>query len=177
MFNEPACNQITCYDIGSTPVDPPTPEHFGQIDFALVPRNWTINLLRVYSDRSRALASHHFVVLAHLQLWIPKPAARTNQAKLCISALRDPGTSAKFARAFANLMDDHQDNGQGDSTPSGVTLLSANISRAMFQTAAQTLPSSISVAQSPWISSRTLRLIDQRRIARQCGNHKRESKT
>ncbi|CAE8629688.1 unnamed protein product, partial [Polarella glacialis] len=128
LFNEPACNQITCYDIGSTPVDPPTPEHFGQIDFALVPRNWTINLLRVYSDRSRALASHHFVVLAHLQLWIPKPAARTNQAKLCISALRDPGTSAKFARAFANLMDDHQDNGQGDSTPSGVTLLSANIS-------------------------------------------------
>ena len=71
-FPEPAHRQITCYNVGAKASDDPVLSTFGQIDFILLSKTWLHQLRHVYSDRGRALASHHFLVVASLYAQVPK---------------------------------------------------------------------------------------------------------
>ena len=72
--------QITCYNVGAEPHYASDPVHFGQIDFVLVPRIWSDKVKGVHSDRSKALASHHFLVTASLCTQVPKEKPKIKEA-------------------------------------------------------------------------------------------------
>jgi hypothetical protein len=110
LFDEPPERQITCYNIGSNVNALPTPSNFGQIDFVLVPRAWANQLNGVYSDRSYALATHHFLVVAHLGLHVAKPISAPRKPRLHYAALRDPGLADRFANTFKLLAEDFDDD-------------------------------------------------------------------
>ena len=170
LFDEDASRQITCYNVGSQPMDVPTSANFGQIDFALISREWTSRLRWVHNNRTTTLASHHFIVLVHLQASIPKPPNIKRPSRLCHSALRDASVADHFARTFDGAM-------RNSSTEKDtITLddLNAKIGDAMQTAANQTLPRARATAKRPWVSSRTLHLIDERSAARAAGNHSRE---
>ena len=57
FMEQPACQQVTVYNVGSSPVDELTATHFGQIDFVLVQRAWLGTVRQLYSDMNMAFAS------------------------------------------------------------------------------------------------------------------------
>ena len=72
LFNKPAEQTITCYNVGAEKMSETTPSNFGQIDFALISKDWASKLVDVHSDRLRALASHHFVLSCFVDVTIDK---------------------------------------------------------------------------------------------------------
>jgi len=56
FFEHPPEAQVTCYNIGSKPSDPPRPGHFGQIDFLLCPGERQSSVSDVRSRKGSALA-------------------------------------------------------------------------------------------------------------------------
>ena len=99
--------------MGSSPVDELTAAHFGQIDFVLVQRAWLGTVRQLYSDKNMALASHHFAVIADLQMAVPKvvkeviPKHALN-SRVSISALNAVELANRFALLSDKSMSNHE---------------------------------------------------------------------
>ena len=142
-----------------------TADHFGQIDFVLVQCAWMNTISHVYSDMSLVLASHHFVVIADLQVAVSKNVQKhARQPHFCISGLHDEEIANRFAALFDDNMAGHEKH---DNSPDA--LLHA-ISNAFRDAAESCLPRRAKVAKRPWISTNTLELLEKRDVARTRGD-------
>ena len=167
-FDQPADRQITCYNVGKKPSDAPTPDNFGQIDFLLMSKDWLGSLKDVTSDRRRALASHHFLVYADLDVQVPKESRQQPTPRRDLRALRLPGTSNRFAAAFADRAEELE-SCMPVSTASDIDALM----KESFSTAATAISALTATPQRPWVSDRTMDIIKTRTDAR----HRRDVDT
>lgn len=174
LFNERPENMITCYNVGAKPMDPPTSNNFGQIDFVLVPRRSVDCVQRIYSDRTRALASHHFLVVAEVRLGVPKMPRVAERRRLDEAALRQADVAKHFAQAFDEHMAASETSAQTHIYPQDVNQFCARMAEAFEGAATDVLPSRAVVARRPWISDATLSLIEARNEARRLGASERE---
>ena len=157
---------LTTYrDLGVDPLAPVSPSSFAQLDFIPIPLAWLHCVMDIRSDRKAALRTQHFVLIMELSLDIPKQHRKANQ-QLDIRQLKDPAIQQRFCRAF-------KDNYQS-SHDATVADMSSNITMAMKE-ASKKIPVTTTCARKPWISARTLALIDRRNNARISGNHALES--
>ena len=164
LFDEPVERQITCYNVGKRPTDEPSPINFGQIYFVLVSKTWADCLCSVFSDRSRALASHHFVVRADIYVQIPKAGAICTRRRLDYSSLRQLPVAHKFAAAFSGAMDSL------DVDTATIDEVESTMAQAFHSAASLVIPKLPIVARHPWISDRTMDLIQLRTEARKQGS-------
>ena len=165
FMEQPACRQVTVYNVGSSPVDELTAAHFGQIDFVLVQRAWLGTVRQLYSDMNMALASHHFAVIADLQIAVPKVVKEVipkhaSNPRVCVSALTAVEVANRFALLFDESMSNHEDHELSIDDFYHV------MSDAFQHAAEKCLPQRARTAKRPWISSETLSLLQRRDDAR-----------
>ena len=154
FMEQPACRQVTVYNVGSSPVDELTAAHFGQIDFVLVQRAWLGTVRQLYSDMNMALASHHFAVIADLQIAVPKVVKEVipkhaSNPRVCVSALTAVEVANRFALLFDESMSNHEDHELCIDDFYHV------MSDAFQHDAEKCLPQRARTAKRPWISSET----------------------
>ena len=106
LFDEPADRQVTCRKICTKPKDAISCNKFGQTDFVIVSKTVCHHLLGVHSDRDAALASHHYLLHAHLWLETPKRARPKTVAATVPSALKDEGTASNSLQHFTRAWSD-----------------------------------------------------------------------
>ena len=78
---------VTCYNVGSRPMDEVSWRSHGQIDFVLVPKDWSDAVTSVQTDRTLALPTHHFFVGSvdfDLSRGSPAPTAPSPTRCTCI---------------------------------------------------------------------------------------------
>ena len=165
FMEQPACRQVTVYNVGSSPVDELTAAHSGQIDFVLVQRAWLGTVRQLYSDMNMALASHHFAVIADLQIAVPKVVKEVipkhaSNPRVCVSALTAVEVANRFALLFDESMSNHEDHELSIDDFYHV------MSDAFQHAAEKCLPQRARTAKRPWISSETLSLLQRRDDAR-----------
>ena len=135
---------------GSSPVDELTATHFGQIDFALVQRAWLGTVRQLYSDMNMA-ASHHFAVIADLQIAVPKvvkeviPKHAFN-SRVSVSARNAVEVANRFALLFDESMSNHEHHELSIADFYHV------MSDAFHHPADKCLPQRARIAKRPWIS-------------------------
>ena len=166
FFAHPVEEQATCYNIGAQPGDPISCTSHGQIDFLLVPQDWLHNVEEVHSNMSVALASHHFLLAARIAVCVPKVVPRMPNLSYDRTALGDRCVAHSFATFFDASMEENNEEG-----PQDVDLVYAKITDAFHASAEAVLPLQPLQPKRPWISSRTLALLDKRNIARREHRH------
>ena len=80
FFDQAPEFSVTCWAIGSKPLAPIPYRAFAQLDFCLIEQSWLSCVQDVYSDRLAACSSHHFLVISHLCIDIPKMPPRKHEA-------------------------------------------------------------------------------------------------
>ena len=169
LFDVPIDKQVTCYNIGSHPMDPICWRSHGQIDFLLAPRDWINCISSVQADRTIALPTHHFLLEAVMHIELPTSTGREHRRRLDVSALSDTRTAKYFATRFDALMEQVSVGVSPD-----VNLVHARIVDSFHGDADVCLPSQVLKPTRPWISSRTLSLLTDRNNARSNGNFTEE---
>ena len=81
-MDQPEENKVTCYNIGHKPMDKISWEAHAEIDFFLCPRCWQHALVDIKSERSVALATHHFLLLGKANVQVQ--AVSTQSKKLSL---------------------------------------------------------------------------------------------
>ena len=153
------------YNVGSSPAATLNSTNFGQIDFLLVGREWWHKILSVASCMDMSLASHHFPIIAEIDVELPKAIATTaRDPRYHLSELQCARTSSLFATSFHECMlQCHCENGTADELCTAMaTSFQQSAERCLHQTKRQ--------ARKPWISSRTLHLLEERDKARTSRN-------
>ena len=163
---------VTCYNVGHHPMDQISWKSHSQIDFLLCPREWHVVCKDIRSYRSLALASHHFAIISSLDISVSKPCAQSKRPHACVGALADPLTANRFAVLFEDFMGDTVV--VPDEQDPDPNRLYAALCDAFQAAASATLPSRSARPMRPWISERTLRLLDARSLARQTGDWLKE---
>ena len=164
-FNLPLAKQVTVYNVGSSPAATLNSTNFGQIDFLLVGREWWQKNLSVASCMDMSLASHHFPIIAEIDVELPKAIATTaRDPRYHLFGLQFACTSSLFATSFHECMlQCHCENGSADESCTAMaTSFQQSAVRCLHQTKRQ--------ARKPWISSRTLHLLEERDKARTSRN-------
>lgn len=129
----------------------------------LVPEAQLPEALLIRSHRDEALRSHHFVVTAEFRVEMPHGfRQRRAQPRRDIGRLKDSTASKVFSAAFSSYM--HSSPAGPDSGKPGA--LESRLRHAMQAAAEDTLPELCSKPSRPWISHRTLELIDDRASSR-----------
>ena len=72
FFNQPSDKLVTYRELVTRPMDIITPSRFAQLDLVLIEQKWASKILDIESCRSIPLASHHCLVLCHLDVDFPK---------------------------------------------------------------------------------------------------------
>ena len=121
------------------------------------------------SDRSEALASHHFLAEYSLQCAVAKT---TSQKPVTFdrSALQHPLTRRWFTQCFEEELT-RLHSGRCDDTVQG---RSSAVNNAFLLASKRTLPTTLAQPRRPWIRSCTLGLIDERSQARRNGTFQLE---
>ena len=157
--------QVPVHNVGSSPAATLNSTNFGQIDFLLVGREWWQKKLSVASCMDMSLASHHFPIIAEIDVELPKAIATTaRDPRYHMFGLQFACTSSLFATSFHECMlQCHCENGSADELCTAMaTSFQQSAVRCLHQTKRQ--------ARKPWISSRTLHLLEERDKARTSRN-------
>ncbi len=85
--------QVTCYNVGSHPMDPICWRSHGQIDFLLVPKGWVDSVGFVQADRTVAISSHHLLLEALVNVEVPASSGHERRGRLDVSALANADTA------------------------------------------------------------------------------------
>ena len=113
-------------------------------------REWLDSLTFLTSDRRRALASHHFLVYADINVDVPKESRPQPAPRRDLRALRLPGASNRFAAAFADRAEELESSMPG-TTASDIEA----IMKDSFSAAATSVPTLPAAPRKPWVSDRT----------------------
>jgi len=174
LFEAPAEQLVTYYDLSAHAKDDITPRKFAQLDLVLVPLPWASSIAYVRSNRDKALQSHHFLVTAGLSISISKTQPKERNKSKNLKALQDTGVQATFAGTFVRVCTEALGKLQaGDVTPEGAA---SAIKEGFVAAADEALPERTAQAHRPWISDTTLGFIDERDEARRASDWRWEMK-
>ena len=163
LFDVTAEGQVTCYNVGHKPMEDITWRSHSQIDFLLCSKEWVTQLTSISSSRLCALASHHFPLFIRMQIDIPKGETKTAQMpRYSWAALEDHGVASQFVTSVDETMHQFTD---GNET-ANLNLQYARLVDACMAAADKVLPISTIPPRHPWISQKTLALIEARALAR-----------
>ena len=161
-FSGRAPEQLATYrDIGAPALAATTYEHFAQLDHVVVPCMWQSGITDVRVERDALLQSHHYMVAVDLDVQIPKRPS-TARNKMDIGSLGDEVMASRFNAVFLKSLGSYPDRNVS------IEAKATAISSAMGE-AAKVLPQLEVSAKRPWISSKTLALIERRNGARRAG--------
>ena len=152
----PLERRVTCHEPGATPMGDVS-HGFSMLDLLVTPCDFLDQVVSICSDRSAALASHHFPVVASLQIGIPLRAPREAAIRLNWAALAQPDVRTEMVHQFLSL----QQPSDSDLNTRWEALRNSSLTACM-----ETIPQRQNVANKPWISERTLSLLDEKRAAR-----------
>eukprot|EP00959_Pyramimonas_sp_CCMP1952_P423571 8872786-Pyramimonas_sp.AAC.1 len=160
FFNAPEDERVTYRDLGVAPMDPICPELFSQIDHILCNSSVLPWVLDCRSHRRAALNSHHFLTTANIAFQFQnRNIARPPRSD--VSSLKEPGVRRDFVSKFTLAWGDAVLGGSLDDVAGAV--------EQAFSSAACSLKPRHTVAKRPWISQRTLDLIEKRNTCRTTG--------
>ena len=137
-----------------------------EIDHILVSTRWrSLQSCRVY--RGFEFSSDHRLVVARLKIHIKKPKVSREQrsCKFDAGSLRKPEVRERFSRVFSEHM---QKSCAERSTVVSVEDAWCELRDNLRQTADEVIPP-VSVPRKEWISTETLRIIEEQRRARLSG--------
>lgn len=128
----------------------------------LVPTVSSHKVISVYTDRSVAIASHHFPVVAVLEFALSRNArSKTSKPNANLTALKDPSVKSKVVNDFVERVTAPMETTIDDRWQA--------MCRSMQKAVQDHVPKSSMTARAPskvWISAETLALIDERDTAR-----------
>ena len=157
---------VTYRGWGVPPLDTISHEKFAQLDHVVAPCKWLHTVQDVYSDRSVALRSQHFILTLVLCLDIPAQPKRQHRPSPDLTTLLSEDAKRLYCDEFVAYVGDcHNSTCENE--------LAIKISDAMHRAAAK-LPTKTLSARWPWISEWTLQLIEQRNDARLAGDYAAE---
>ena len=106
----PLEQRVTYHEPAVTPMGDVS-HGFSMLDFLVTPSDFLDQVVSVCSDRSAALASHHFPVVTSLQMGIPVTAPREIAIKLDWAALAQPNVRTDMVHNFLSHQQhsDHND--------------------------------------------------------------------
>ena len=108
FFNHEEDEQVTYFDLASTPHTQISVSNFAQIDFFLVEDVWMYLLLDIWSDKNIALQSHHFILTVIMNLNVPSEPKKKHTHHFDINALADSQIAFSFIDRFnEHFMEDH----------------------------------------------------------------------
>ena len=138
-------HMITSYNVGHAAMDEVSWQSHSQIDLFLCPLEWKHVICNLNSTRNLTLPSHHFPLIVSMDISVEKEVERTARHNAVPDALNDIATQGRFAALFEASIESSQ--------------YSISVAEA-------SLPQHSATAKRPWISERTLALIDRRSAAR-----------
>ena len=159
-------HQVTYFDIGYSAATPVSYHSHAQLDLILCPSSAMSLCTDVYSEPGIALKSHHFLMKSYFNMAIQPISHCNREARFSLDSLRNSDIVNNFThQVAANL---HADLSKAYS--SNIDVAEHHMNESFKQAAETILPKVRAQARKPWISSRTLRYIDERNHARLLGN-------
>ena len=156
----------TYRDLGTKPTDEVVYPAYAQLDYVIAERSWQHCVTGTVVHRFAQLASHHFLLVAVLHVDVPKVKGTAKTHKVDKTALASEEVVVQFVSNFEAAMTDLISKEGDCSDPNAWQAWF----EAAFGEAQQVLPTTAAVASKPWISSSTLRLIDERNAAQAVGD-------
>ncbi len=150
---------------GTAPMDTVSPSKFAQLDLLLAPVSDINGVIHIETNRSMALASHHYLILVELQVEIDKRNQPCHmQDHFDVHALNDPRLASEFSASMTTCMAKLRDNNANHV--SNIENMQSQFRDAYATACKHVLPVIKARPKQKWISSSTLKLIDQRNFAR-----------
>ena len=157
---------VTYHDLWQHPLADISRGGFAQLDLLLCVQTNLWRVRQVRSDRREALASHHFLVEAVINVQVDEHDDRPERPpEKCIrhdlEALTHQPVAVAFAQKFRQLTD------RDCSSSSSVDDLAVSLCDSMHAAAESSLPARKAEPKRPWIRDGTLALIAARNAARE----------
>ena len=164
FFEHPPDSTVTFWAIGGKPLAPVSVRSFAKLDFCVVQKDWLSAIEDVYSDRTIALSSHHFIVISNVHIDIPKTLLRQRSKRPDYSRCRDPDMALSFASEVHHWMQQLDSNAWIDmNDPNSIN---ESLNGAFAHASEAILPLRKYIPKRPWISAIILDLIEKRDAAR-----------
>ena len=164
FFEHTANNTVTYYEPagGINASSPVSQEHFAQLDFCLVGASNIDMVGNIWSDRTAALPTRHYVVLTTLNMQFERTQKKEPKQLCCLATLRGPPKlDTAFGETFVDAYSKLPKTESVDNT-------AANVAHAMHE-ASQVAVRAQARRHRPWISGATIALLAQRDQARADG--------
>ena len=167
FFDLPPEELVTYRNWGVDPMSPVSAQQFGQLDFLLLRQADMPKVRSARGVRTETLATQHFLIEALVDVTIP-PREKRREAtpRYDAKALQQP----EFAKLFRETFEQHC--GAIVET-TDISQISDIVTKA-FKVAERQLPKMPLRRRKPWMSQRTLDIINQRHEARRAGNRAEE---
>ena len=175
----PDRDKATYHEIWAKPTDDISPTNFAMLDLLLLPERCADRLLRIRSDHSACIASHHFPITAIVETSIAHQPPQTRRYKPDWSALQSLQTRHTFSAEVAKLLEETtpRDVSESNSAEGVAATDDACVDRewerlcsCLLVAADRSIPKAQECRNKPWISDETLRLSKEKRAARLQGN-------
>ena len=158
-FAMPSAALVTYYEIGATPMEEIRDNKYAQLDFILCETSAFVDIAFIKSIRELAFASHHFILLCEMttpfQLEKCSRQQRSPIGKIDYTALQSMDIQQNFVEHFKQQM-------EASSFPRNINEQLLDINSSLRHAARQILPEKEIQKLRPWISSKTLELIEAR---------------
>ena len=152
LFDHDPAHKVTYWGIVSSPMAPISYHAFAQLDSCLVQREWQHCLRYVFSDRSEAISSHHFLMTANLHIDVPKTEPREFKSSRDTAACHKYETALNVADQFTHYL--HQLDNSNMIESGNVESIEASFIDAFHHASASILPTRKFHARKPLISQR-----------------------
>lgn len=129
---------VSYHNLISAPMDTISITFFSQIDYVLCSQQALEMVHDCWTDRTIALRSHHFIMIATVSIKLPTISTHQKSHK-SVQSLRDESTSKAFYEQFRGRLSNHTENIAVDDHE-------RNVMQA-FQGASKSLPDQIVVAK------------------------------
>ena len=100
--NQPVEQRVSFFAIGATPFSDLVPANFATLDHVLCPQSWHNTCGEISTHRNIAFASHHFLMIASMDLRVERTQKQTRIRRYDLKALKNDDTSTSFKNKFCN---------------------------------------------------------------------------
>ena len=168
FFEHTPENLVTFRTLGTTPQAAITTATFSQIDHCLVPHAMLDNVADIWADRGASLQTQHYILQVFMRLSFARSERRASERGCDVRRLlSDLSLRNGFGALFCEQM-------ESATAAENLDQQATNVEDAM-RVASSVAVRTGRVARRPWISQRTLDLIEQREESREQGWAQREN--
>ena len=161
--HNPPHAQVTYHELSVPPMSRITIETFAVLDLLLCPAQSIHKVSAISSDRLGCIASHHFPVIALLDVCVDRKHMKKKREHRRWDLLQNADSS--ICKAFINAMGMVPADGV-ESGPTTVEDTWAGLKLKMNDAATKHIPKTKQQPKKPWVSDRTMQLIGRRSDAR-----------